>query len=95
MNNNTSMTLDQWHERWNEKRINYVAKLALETLIEGGANEIYVVDKEEDFQDHHKLDSIMWINRGLDSSNKQILADKLNISVQELTITCQTVAHKF
>ena len=76
----------------NNKELNYVAKLILQTFKDTGLDNTYIQDKAYQFQSHdNKYESLIWAINQLDNTRTAVFADKLGVSVAELYLVKQVL----
>lgn len=79
------------------KELNYIAQLIIDCFNEiakenPNINKAYVKTKSDDMKNHqNKYKTLSWADYSLDSKTYNMLADKLNVSVDDLNTTCEVL----
>ena len=80
------------HQDDDNKELNYVAKLILQTFKDTGLDNAYIQDKAYQFQSHdNKYESLIWAINQLDNTRTVVFADKLGVGVAELYLVKQVL----
>lgn len=74
-------------------KLNYLAQLVIECFKEAGLDDYYIQNKIEKLSKHgqNRYDTLLWCALSLDEQNTERLANKKNVSVEDLKTTFRTI----
>ena len=73
------------------QKLNPIAQLAIQCFIDAGFDDGYILGKIDQLSNYDKWRTAFWATHQLDEKNKARFADKLGVSIEDLTTTFETI----